>query len=174
MIIDYQSAKKFTYIKDWITLENITRHAKNGLHLIREKNLDVVSMDLDGNDIYFIEELLMSGISPKLFIAEYNAKFVPPSKFQIPYNPNHEWIGDDYFGASLTNLVSIFNKYGYKLICCNSHTGANAFFVKKELSYLFADVPQNILDIYVGPRYFLYNNFGHKNSVKVIEAIINQ
>ena len=142
--------------------------------MLGESELDVVSLDLDGNDIYFVEELLSKNIKPKLFVVEYNAKFIPPSKFQIQYNPLHQWAGDDYFGAALTNFVDVFEKYGYDLICCNSHTGANAFFVRKEYRHLFVDVPKNIHDIYVGPRYYLYTKFGHVISAKVVETIINQ
>jgi hypothetical protein len=174
LAFNYGAAKKFRYTKDWITLENITSHAKNGLSSLDEKQLDVISLDLDGNDIYFVEELLSKNICPKLFLVEYNAKFIPPSRFQIEYNPQHQWIGDDYFGAALTNFVDMFEKYEYELICCNSHTGANAFFIHKEYLHLFSDVPKNIYDMYVGPRYYLYSSHGHRISAKVVETIINQ
>src|SRR5258708_31518678 len=59
-------------------------------------------MDLDGNDYYFVEKLLSSGATPKTFIVEYNARFIPLIKLNIDYNDEHKWIGDDYFGASLT------------------------------------------------------------------------
>ena len=171
---DYSKASKFAYIKDWITLENITNHAKTGLEKVKALNIDVISLDLDGNDIYFVEKLISSEISSKLFIVEYNAKFFPPAKFQIDYDPNHRWIGDDYFGAALINFVELFAKYGYKLICCNSHTGANAFFIRSEYEHLFEDVPSNILDIYTPPRYHLYYSYGHPQSIKVVENIINR
>ena len=32
----------------------------------------------------------------------------------------------------MTTLNELFIKYNYKLVCCNSATGANAFFVKKD------------------------------------------
>ena len=174
LAFNYKAAQKFKYIKDWITLENIFSHTKNGLLMLEEDELDVVSLDLDGNDIYFVEELLSKKISPKLFVVEYNAKFIPPSRFQIKYNSQHQWAGDDYFGAALVNFTELFEDYGYDLICCNSHTGANAFFLRKEYRHLFPDVPRDINDIYVGPRYYLYNNFGHRTSSKVVETIINQ
>jgi hypothetical protein len=67
LAVNYSSAKKFKYIKDWITLDNIVNHADKGLDLLGGKQADVVSLDLDGNDIYFVEELLSNNISPKLF-----------------------------------------------------------------------------------------------------------
>ena len=96
----------------------------------------------------------------------------PPVKFQINYDPHHRWVGDDYFGASLCSFVEMFTEFGYQLICCNSHTGVNAFFIKKEFMPLFTDVPVDIKDIYVEPRYHLYTKYGHPPSVKVVELIM--
>ena len=170
---NYSQATKFAYVKDWITLENIVQHAELGLKMIDADKADVVSLDLDGNDIYFVEKLLSNGTVPKLFIVEYNGKFPPPVKFQIAYDPDHRWFGDDYFGAALTNYVELFYRFGYQLICCNAQTGANAFFIHSDFSHLFADIPSDIKDIYVAPRYHLYSKYGHKPSSKVVEAIIN-
>ena len=70
--------------------------------------------DLDGNDFYFIEELLKKGVQPKVFVAEYNAKFIPPIHFSIEYNPKNHWEGDDYQGASLIALNVLFIKYKFE------------------------------------------------------------
>jgi len=174
LAFDYSKATSFHYIKDWITLDNIISHAHSGMGAIGAKHIDILSLDLDGNDIYFLEKLLTEGIRPKLFIAEYNGKFIPPAKFQIAYDPEHQWIGDDYFGAALTNLTEMFDTFGYRLICCNAHNGANAFFVDREFDKLFDDVPTDINDIYVAPRYHLYNAYGHQKSPRVVERIINK
>ena len=174
LVFDYSKSTCFNYIKTWLTLENISQVVANGMKLNNIEKIDVLSMDLDGNDIYYINKLLSEEITPSLVIVEYNAKFIPPITFQIDYDPEHKWSGDDYFGAALANFVEIFEKYKYKLVCCNSHTGANAFFVKNEYKEMFNDVPNDILDIYVPPRYYLYTNHGHKQSVKVVEKILNR
>ena len=62
---------------------------------------------------------------------------------------------------------------GYKLICCNAYTGANAFFIKKEFEDLFKEVPDKIEDIYMKPRYLLNNNVGFPNSLKTINKFFN-
>jgi len=170
----YAQSKKFKYIKDWITLENISQLAQQGSAVSPGRPLDVISLDLDGNDIYFVRDLLKNAFLPKLFIVEYNAKFPPPVKFQIDYNPQHQWKGDDYFGASLSSFVELFEEFGYQLVCCNAHTGGNAFFIKKEFMHLFTDVPADINDIYVEPRYFLYTKYGHPPSAKVVEVIMSE
>ncbi len=174
LAFDYSKAKKFKYIKDWITLENISGHATTGLNSLNATSVDVISLDLDGNDFYFAQKLLQDKMLPKLFIVEYSAKFPPPVKFKIDYSENHQWIGDDYFGASLSSFNELFNQFDYQLICCNSGTGGNAFFVKKEFIHLFTDVPTDINKLYIGPRYFLYNLHGHRNSAKTIELIFNR
>jgi len=174
LAFDYSKATKFHYIKNWITLDNIIDLTNLALQSLSIENVDVLSLDLDGNDIFLVDRLLSSGLIPKLCVVEYNAKFIPPAKFQITYDPDHHWSGDDYFGAALTNFVEMFERHGYKLICCNSHTGANAFFIKKDFDYLFNDVPNNISDIYVQPRYHLYTNYGHPQSRKVVEELINK
>jgi hypothetical protein len=133
----------------------------------------VISIDLDGNDIHLIRALLATGLRPKLFIAEYNAKFPPPIEFEIVYDSKHIWDGDDYFGASLTSLNKLFNKYNYRLICCNSHTGSNAFFIDQEFSHSFDDVPMDLNELFVGPRYVLYKQYGHPIATKTIERIFD-
>jgi hypothetical protein len=168
-----QPKEIFSYFKNWITLENIASLANEGKRNIGAAEIDVISLDLDGNDIYFVEKLLSNGFAPKLFIIEYNAKFLPPIEWQIDYDPAHTWQGDDYYGASLTSFVGLFKKYGFRLICCNSHTGANAFFLREEFSTAFSDIPTDIGDIYVAPRYYLYTSYGHPASVKTIAKLFS-
>jgi hypothetical protein len=100
---------------------------QQGLDNISTKELDVISLDLDGNDFYFARAILEKGILPKLFIIEYNAKFPPPIKWTIAYNAEHLWDGSDYFGASLALFSELFEQFSYTLLCCNAATGANAF-----------------------------------------------
>lgn len=164
---------RFSFSKEWVTRENIVALTTDGMRAVGLQRLDVISMDLDGNDIYFVEQLLGSGARPKLFIVEYNGKFPPPVKFQIAYDESHSWTGDDYFGASLSSFHSLFGQFQYRLVCCNSHTGANAFFIDDAFSSRFSDVPTDIGQIYVAPRYHLYHSYGHPQSVTVVERIFN-
>lgn len=175
LCFDYKriSGKKFAYIKDWITRENIVALANRGLTMIGAKALDVISLDLDGNDIYLTETLLSQNLRPKLFIVEYNAKFPPPIEFKIAYDAKHLWQGDDYFGASLSSYDRLFKKFGYRLVCCNSQSGANAFFIDKEFEQHFTEVPVDVNDIYVEPRYHEYQKYGFNRSIKTIERLFD-
>ena len=171
--VDSPKHKKFTYLREWVTSDNILDLTEKGCSEIDSEEIDVISLDLDGNDIYFVEKLLAKGFKPKLFIVEYNGKFPPPVKFQIEYDPKHVWKGDDYYGASLASFDSLFNDFGYKLVCCNSQTGVNAFFVDAAYLEFFSDVPTDINQIYVEPRYHRYTRYGHTQSLRTINKIIN-
>lgn len=168
-----QPREQFCHIKAWITRANIISLANQGKDNLGCDQLDVISLDLDGNDIYFVEELLRSGYTPKLFIVEYNAKFIPPVRWQIAYDDNHKWQIDDYFGASLQSFVDLFSSHSYRLVCCNAQTGANAFFVREEYSHLFDDIPREIERLFFPPRYFLYRQYGHKASIKTVAQLFS-
>ena len=170
----YNNSKNFQFIKSWITKENVLKFYNDSIKNLNEKKTDVLSLDLDGNDIYVLEELLKQIHHPSLIIAEYNAKFPPPIRFKIKYDAQFVWRADDYFGASLSEFVHVLKKYSYKLVCCNSHTGSNAFFIKEDFFDLFKDVPQEIEKIYVEPRYQLYEKYGHPQSIKTIELIFEE
>ncbi len=130
----------------------------------------MISVDLDGNDLYIVEALLESGAAPRLFIVEYNATFLPPIKFSIDYDENHTWNGDDYMGASLASFADLFERFGYRLVACNI-TGSNAFFVRSEDAGSFADVPRQIELLHAPPKYFLtgLDSRGHSISMRTIE-----
>ena len=163
---------RLLYYKKWINKENICSLIKDGMQDLDEKTVDLISLDLDGNDLYFCENLLENGYKPKVFIVEYNAKFPPPLEFSIDYDPTHIWDDSDYQGASLQSFANLFEKFEYSLICCNAATGANAFFVQNIYSDLFPEVPKSIEDIYVDRNYSLIEKYGHKKSLKTIEIII--
>jgi hypothetical protein len=163
---------RLLYYKKWINKENICSLIKDGMQDLDEKTIDLISLDLDGNDLYFCENLLENGYKPKVFIVEYNAKFPPPLEFSIDYDPTHIWDDSDYQGASLQSFANLFEKFEYSLICCNAATGANAFFVQNIYSDLFPEVPKSIEDIYVDRNYSLIEEYGHKKSLKTIEIII--
>ena len=92
------------------------------------KNLDLLSIDIDGNELYVLNELKI--INPRVIIVEYNAKFPPPVEKTIKYDPKFIWDYDDYFGSSLQLLENTLKKIGYVLVGCNA-LGVNAFFIKK-------------------------------------------
>lgn len=163
-----QPSSAFSYFKEWITLENIESIAIEGKKNLQCQEMDVISLDLDGNDYYFAERLLSRGFLPKLFIIEYNAKFPPPVRWKIDYDAGHVWKYDDYFGASLASLNDLFQLFEYRLVSCNSQTGSNAFFIRRDFLSAFDDVPREIEKLYVPPRYYLHERYGHRGSNKTV------
>lgn len=162
----------FAFMREFIDESNILPLVHRGLETIAESEIDVLSLDLDGNDFYFLEALLNGAILPKVFIVEYNAKFPPPIRWKIEYDPFHRWSFDDYFGASLTLLCDLFEKHGYFLVCCNSASGANAFFVRSEYRDAFSDVPREVSVLWSPPRYF-QGQYGHPVSPRTVALIMN-
>jgi hypothetical protein len=159
--------KRFAFFKAWVSLENVARLMRRGFENISTNELDVLSLDLDGNDYYFAQELLKTSVLPKLFILEYNAKFPPPIKWTIKYDANHIWDATDYYGASLALFSELLTEFSYTLVCCNAVTGVNAFFVRNEYLTHFADVPKNIEDIFVECRHP-----PHPPSPKTVERML--
>jgi len=96
--------------------------------------LDVLSVDVDGNDLV-IAQAAIARFSPKIVIAEYNAKFPCPLSLSVAYDPRRTWQGDDYHGASLAAWVEGLAP-DYELVCCNL-AGTNAFFVQKKFAQTF-------------------------------------
>ncbi|MBH71483.1 MAG: hypothetical protein CMI97_03275 [Pelagibacteraceae bacterium] len=119
--------KKLKLFNKIITAENVNEELKFSK---LNKNLDLLSIDIDGNELYVLNELRI--INPRVIIVEYNAKFPPPVEKTIKYDPKFIWDYDDYFGSSLQLLENTLKKIGYVLVGCNA-LGVNAFFIKKEL-----------------------------------------
>jgi hypothetical protein len=109
--------------------------------------VDLLSLDLDGNDFYFASEILKSGIRPKIWVQEYNGNLPPQVEWMQEFNPVHSWNEDTYFGASLASYNKLFTLYDYKLVACNL-LGVNAFFVRSDFSNLFDDTPITFHEIF--------------------------
>ncbi len=115
--------------KMWLTLEGMDYIYK----FVNKEKLGVLSVDIDGNDYWFLEKLI--GLKPSIIIAEYNSSFgLKP--VTVPYDPlfdrlkKHE--SHTYFGASLTALNHLATKNGYSLLEISSN-GVSAFFVRDDL-----------------------------------------
>src|SRR5579863_959595 len=95
-----------------------------------KSDLDLLSIDLDGNDYYILDAI--RSISPRVIVAEYNPKFPPDIFWVMQYNEAHQWDSSDYFGASLKALEELLASRDYSLVGC-SVLGTNAFFVRTDL-----------------------------------------
>jgi hypothetical protein len=167
-----KNSQRLKYQKAWITLDNLSLLVEKSLDFINKSDLDVLSIDLDGNDYHFLNRILSNGLLPKVVICEINGMFPPPIKFTVEYNSDHEWTRDDYQGASLMLMNDLLTSFGYKLIVCNGATGVNAFFVLNKFAELFPETPNEIEEIYVEPLHINYTGFTFPRSLKTISAIL--
>jgi len=156
----FKPGKNLKFIKSWITKENINKIIYSNINFFHSKdnNVDLLSVDLDGNDYYIWESILSSGFNPKIIIAEYNGSFGPRAFWQMPYNETNNWKlrKDNYYGASFLSLVKLFKKYNYFPVCCNSDTGVNVFLVKNNYKIKFEEIQSIQLDdIFESPHYAL-------------------
>jgi hypothetical protein len=164
---------RLRFRKGWITPDNCAAFALEELKAMEIASIELLSVDLDGNDIPITERLLDAGMRPRVLIVEYNAKFPPPIEFCVAQVDGHQWAGDDYMGASLQHVVNRLEPRGYRLVCCNL-SGCNAFLVAEADMDKFLDVPGSIYDIYQPARYhFSYLlSAGHVSSLKTIEGFL--
>ena len=91
---------------------------------------DFLGIDIDGNDWYVWDAV--KSVNPRLVCIEYNGKFPPDLNWKQAYHRDHVWDYSDWHGASLKAMELLGRQKGYVLVGTNL-TGANAFFVRKDL-----------------------------------------
>jgi hypothetical protein len=104
----------------------------DNLDFIKKKfpKIGVLSIDVDGNDYWFLQELIC--LEPSVVSVEYNSS-LGLEPLTVPYDANfdrHEKHASGwYHGASLAALAKLCAQYGYGLAAV-ADGGANAFFTK--------------------------------------------
>jgi hypothetical protein len=115
--------------QEWITPTNaptLLSEAQTSLG-----GVDIVSLDIDGNDYWVAESLPLEGVS--VIVVEYNPLFGPIYPVTIPRDDNFDrtrahfsWL---YWGASLRAFVNLLSERGFSFMGSN-RAGSNAFFVR--------------------------------------------
>ena len=99
----------------------------------RHNPLGVLSVDVDGNDYWFVADLLP--LRPALVVTEYNTTFgLRP--VTVPYDPSFNrhakhpsgW----YHGASITAFHSLCASADYRLVAVSDNS-ANLFFLRNDI-----------------------------------------
>ena len=115
--------------KLWITLDTLDLI----LDYAESKEIGILSIDVDGNDYWFLEKLI--SINPALIITEFNVSF-GSRPISVPYDAafdrtkKHE--SNEYYGASLSAFNHLCALHNYSLVEMSSN-GVNAFFVRNGL-----------------------------------------
>lgn len=127
-IADIILPKRVETLEIWVTLESLAEVRKR----VRGREIGILSIDLDGNDYWFWENLI--DLRPAILIAEYNSTY-ELRPVTAPYDPKfyyRDYEPPYYYGASLAALSHLASKNGYSLIEVSS-SGVNAFFVRDDL-----------------------------------------
>lgn len=90
-------------------------------------DLDLLSIDVDGNDLWIWRALTSR---PRVVVVEYNPRWWPRKSRVMPFNPDHQWDGTDYYGASVRALVILGHQKGYTLA---GSTRSNLIFARTGL-----------------------------------------
>lgn len=139
-----------SYQQQFVTAENVVNLVREGQKRLGVDRVDVLSIDVDGNDGYLASAMLEAGFLPSVVVIETNEVIPPPIRFAQPYNPGHVWDRTKNYGWSLQSLADLFSRHSYVCVACNLQTGVNAFFVRERFMDRFSDVPSNLADLYVG------------------------
>jgi hypothetical protein len=121
---------------------------------------DLLSIDIDGDD-YWVWKAI-DKYSPRVVVIEYNSLYPPHIEWIMARGGSLDshYTVTSYFNASLKSLTKLGERKGYKLVGCN-FTGANAFFVRKDLVGNKFLRPYDAETHYEPPRYFLLRRTGH-------------
>lgn len=164
-------SERLTFEQSWITRDNAADIARSKMNNRGLGTLDLLSLDIDGNDWYIAQSLLKAGITPKIFVVEYNGTFDAYGEWVMPYNATHTWDGSAYFSASLASYRRLLDQHDYFLAACNV-TGANAFFVKNDFKSKFQDLPNDWQSIHMPANYLPYPYVGHAVNRRFIAELL--
>ena len=108
--------------KEWFTPSNIVSLLKK---YDVSKNLDVLSVDTDFDDLYITREILLAGYRPRVLITEFNINFgsdwaVSVVAKRVGKEAIDVWKGDCYFGVSALGIIYLAKAFGYTPVFSNS------------------------------------------------------
>lgn len=131
-------------VRLFVTVESVEKVKQLAFHL----DPDVFSLDIDGNDFYIAQELLLQGFRPKIFVVEYNAVFGPTRSVTIEYKEDFVYSvahpSQLYYGVSIAGWRTFFAGHGYRFVTVDRN-GVNAFFVDPScFDTLFLDEIQGL------------------------------
>jgi hypothetical protein len=124
LLIDGDNHGNTEVKKHFVTKENILEILSS---YNTPKEFDFLSIDVDGNDLYILEEILTQYF-PTLIVAEFNPIWQSHESKVITYDPTHTWNNDDYYGFSFLAGKKMAAKYGYS--CVFQNDSLNMYFVK--------------------------------------------
>lgn len=122
---DPKGAKDVT--KAWIDVSWVWNTPRN--------QCDFLNLDIDGNDWHILDEFMRVWLYdklslPSLIVCEINPIFQRDDAKVMPYDEQHTWKGDTYYGMSLAACEHLAVHYGHTLAYL--HAGINAFLLRND------------------------------------------
>jgi hypothetical protein len=134
-------------IQTWVTPSNVNQLIEKAHHFMG--GVDMLSLDLDGNDFWIINAADLTGIM--VVVVEYNPLFGNSKALTVPKEDafdrtqkHFSWL---YYGANLKAYVNVLSDKGFRFIGTN-RVGNNAFFVATHVSHLIPFSPDPNNDCY--------------------------
>jgi len=112
--------------QEFITAENIVEIFEK---YKTTKNIDLLSIDLDGNDFWILKSLLDGGYSPRVIINEFNGCLSEGVIQIMKNNPSHTWGENDYYGASFEAFKFLLEDY----TLVHQVATTNMIFIRKDI-----------------------------------------
>ena len=149
----------------WITIDNVNELL---VHSGCPRDVDLFSLDIDGND-YWIWEAI-DAISPKVCCFETNDIIPSDNSLTIPYDPNFDcWSQPpelhDFRSVSLAAMVKLSKRKGYRLIGSHRH-GFNVFFMRDDIGNdMFPEI--SVADVHNNP----WTRYGQAERWKTVKDL---
>lgn len=117
----------------WITRENVNETLQ---YAGAEGEVDVFSLDVDGNDWYVWNAI--EAFNPRVCVFETHNIVPVGLSLTIPYQANFDYMAQpesrrDFRSASLGAMIKLSSRKGYRLIGVHRH-GFNAFFLCNDIA----------------------------------------
>jgi hypothetical protein len=120
------------------------------------KNLDLLSIDIDGDDYYVYEAINV--YKPKIIIIEYNCSIATGIEFIQPKG--------EFIGSSISAFINLAKQKGYFLIAV---TLTNLIFVDNKYIDLFSNYEKDIINLRVDNQYISYIIEGYDGKLYIKE-----
>ncbi len=122
-------------IEGWVTRDNVNALLREPMfpgERLAAGEVDLLSLDLDGNDWWVLQAL---ELRPRVIVLEFNAALGAERALTIPYDPAFRARLEPipYAGASLPAFVALLRPRGYRLVGVERQ-GFNAVFVRNDLA----------------------------------------
>jgi len=123
------------------------------------ENFDFLSVDIDGNDFWLLNEILKK-YSPRMIMVETNVRFNPEADLVQKYNDDWYWTGSGWYGCSPRAMAKMAAKHGY--VPVYMHLDDMILLKEAELKEKNYEIP-NWQNVYPESNIDLYNS--HENNV---------